>query len=642
MHRSSLRSAPPPIVPPCRYDARCRDWYVTGQNVANNEDDPLYMTPQYVFAGSSVSGISATLPLVNERTGEYIGQSIVDMSLQTAFDALTEEATPLVEGGFRLMVLAKGEVGTTLVGPGEDSAGAKSEDLVLQDPCGETENDPTAYRKILADMAAGKTDRTTFDRVNCGKVQTVNIAYAPVIVPIFRFLDPTNVSAGSIEYNSTVYSLALAETSDGLTVAFRANRRPIAEIVYIAIGTLLAFICITFAIVIYFTSWMTMSIAQPTNTLLSFVSTVNRNDTDVEDRQVPEITNGSLEVAQIRETFEKLFMMVRFATTSFYTGDLYQSWSSFREGLALFTTLHNEKAKGIANNDLGIVALAIYRTIHKIQVPILSGMSKTAVIEKGCKYFKDSIDSGEEALAKINQEEGWSIHYLVFMQQLSNRYFNRAMFLLTAKDDHPDPEEAERQGMMDLATCKDMDREVIDNGDREGFKGDLHEYFELLLSRIKGVLNLLKLGYEDEWGLDELFADARKVLVQALDDSTHALFRDMAPAGQMQRFDSALIEYYSHNGDTMEAARVAIRMLIEDEYVIGETALIALKALTDSVKNMSSEDLNGEDPSDVQSKLYSYRSMVSEAVSLQFSKKDEIRRASYNSCNAGDVLMECF
>uniref|UniRef100_A0A7S1DCC6 Uncharacterized protein n=1 Tax=Cyclophora tenuis TaxID=216820 RepID=A0A7S1DCC6_CYCTE len=295
--------------------------------------------------------------------------------------------------------------------------------------------------------------------------------------------------------------------------------------------------------------------------------------------------------------------------------------------------------------------LAMYRTMKQTGIPVFAGFTIDEIVQKGCKYFKDAIDAGEVALAAINEEEGWSTNYLIFMQQLSNRYFNRAMFLLTVRGDHPQPDDAKSQGLMDLSTCKDMDREVVDNGEREGFKGSFNEYFELLLSRIRGMLTLIKLGCceEDEWGLEELFEDARVALMGALDEPKHALFVQMEPAGQMQRLDFALIDYLlttsplaPTSSQEEEAARIAIRMLVEDEYVIGEAGSVALKALIDRVKGMSADELGGEDPSDVQAKLFQYRHKVTEAISLQFSKSEELRRASYYACNAGDFTMEFF
>eukprot|EP00540_Astrosyne_radiata_P022988 CAMPEP_0116852458 /NCGR_PEP_ID=MMETSP0418-20121206/17302_1 /TAXON_ID=1158023 /ORGANISM="Astrosyne radiata, Strain 13vi08-1A" /LENGTH=342 /DNA_ID=CAMNT_0004484619 /DNA_START=293 /DNA_END=1318 /DNA_ORIENTATION=+ len=341
--------------------------------------------------------------------------------------------------------------------------------------------------------------------------------------------------------------------------------------------------------------------------------------------------------------------MIRIGTVTFFSGDIQRANETFSEALDLFRKLENTKAMGIANNNLGNTMLTMYRTMKRIGADKMCDMSREQVIQKGIEYFKNAIDSGEEAIERINREEGWSTNYLVFMQQLSNRYFNRAIFLLTVRDDHPSPQEAESQGLMDLSTCKDMDREVVDNGDREGFKGDQDIHFELLLSRIQGVLMLLRLGYEDEWDLEDLFQDAEKELSRALRHPSQSLFLDIAPAGQMQRLENAHIDYFGLLGEKCEdeadkisnnlkAARLAIRMLVEDDYVIGEAAMLALKAVIDCLGN-DTMDIVDLDVSDAQAKLFQYRQMIGEAIALQYSE-NMVRREAFKASNMGDFNME--
>ena len=346
-------------------------------------------------------------------------------------------------------------------------------------------------------------------------------------------------------------------------------------------------------------------------------------------------------------------MLVKAANSAFFQGHLNKAYLTLHDAWMLFNKLDNRKAIGIANNNLGNVMLTMYRTMKKTSAPTLCGMSRKRIIMGGCTHFRIAIDTGEDALKYINDSEGWSENYLIFMQQLSNRYFNRAMFLLTVRDDHPRPHEAESQGLMDLMTCKDMDREVVDNGDREGFKGEKDVYFELLLGRIKGLLLLMKMGYEDDWGIDELFDGARVALVSALSSPEHTLFRDLEPAGQMQRLDSAMVEYYlllaskeedeeSRLDRVTKAASLGVRMLFEDDYVIGEAVLLALKALIDKTMACSSNDLGDEDPSDVRTTLFQYRQMISESIALSYGGKDLISREAFIAANMGDFSMEAF
>ena len=334
-------------------------------------------------------------------------------------------------------------------------------------------------------------------------------------------------------------------------------------------------------------------------------------------------------------------------------GELQTAYTTLHDAFVLFTRLGNRKAIAIANNNLGVLMLTMYRAMKKTNAPSMCKFSRKKVIHKGCVYLKAAIDLGETAIRRIYEDEGWSEKYLVFMQQVSNRYFNRGVFLLTVRRDHPRPELAEKQGLTDLATAKDMDREVVDNGDHEGFKGDLDVYFELLMSRIKGLLLLMKMGYEDPWGIDDLFDEARKAMVSALEMPGHPLFDDLAKAGQMQRLDSALIEYHLHmatqavedeerkNKHVRNAASIGVRMMIEDDYVIGEAAILALKALIDST-HLATDDEYGEDPSDIRTKLFQYRHRIGEILSLTYSSRDITSRACFNASNIGDVSMEVF
>jgi len=213
--------------------------------------------------------------------------------------------------------------------------------------------------------------------------------------------------------------------------------------------------------------------------------------------------------------------------------------------------------------------------------------------------------------------------------------------------------------LKDLTTSQDMDREVVDNGDMEGFKGEKDVHFELLLSRIKGLLVLKRLGYEDNWGIEDIFADARKELHAAKMQPEHKLFCDIEPAGQIQRLDSALLEHYRllseevHDEESRRkiksaSAKIGIRMLIEDDYLIGEAALLALQTVIEHTEYERGSQGIGqeEDPlsssSNVLEELYGYRHQISEAISLQFTRNDVFARETFMMSNLGDVSMECF
>lgn len=624
------------------YDPRCRPWYKGGKLTHTEGSDPLYVSPPYHYVGPSgysYVGQTAVLPLRDKE--RYIGQATLDFSVVPIIEALTQEETPLSGNGFHVLISTpRYDFGTdtdTVVGPdfdlmGDLAQGGKPsiEKSVLPfdvDACdngvGVGCDNLAEFQKIVEDMRAGMSESTRFTRTTAsGGSEVVFWAFSAVTLPSFSSLDNSDISRGVIEHSASIFSVALAETVPGLHDSFNSVHEELDRTVRIAIGVLATMISLALVCVVFMSARVTVSIISPVSQLLRLVTKINKRELNDD---FPEIYGRSSEVTKIHDTFERTYMVIRLANVAFFSGDLGKAYETLQNALALFTKLNNEKAIGIANNNLGNTMLSMYRTMKKTTAIEICGLTQVEVIANGVSYFKSSIDRGEDALAKIDQEEGWSTNYLVFMQQLSNRYFNRAVFLLAVKKDHPKPDEAEAQGFADLSTSKDMDREVVDNGDHQGFKGDGDVYFQLLLGRIKGILRLLETGHEDEWGVEELFEDARKELVAALQEPGHILFRNIEPAGQMQLLDTVLIEHYLCQKDNEKAALVAIRMLIEDDFVIAGAATWAIKALVNYIPILKGQDLGGDDPSDIQCALFQYRQRIAETLSPSQSPQSNLK-----------------
>jgi hypothetical protein len=220
------------------------------------------------------------------------------------------------------------------------------------------------------------------------------------------------------------------------------------------------------------------------------------------------------------------------------------------------------------------------------------------------------------------------------------------MFLLTSKNEHDHPDEAEQQGLSDLGIAKDMDREVVDDGERYGFKGDSDLHFDLLMGRIMGILQLLQLGYDDFWGIEELFSEALDAINHSISEPLEeSLFRAISPPGQMQRLDGALISYFLSEKfkNKRLAAQIAIRMLQEDQYVIRDAAILAINALIEFSIELTPKDLDGGDQSNLRSELFQYRRRISEASFIaKYNGKNGFLRERFKQCNQGDFFMEIF
>merc|ERR1712183_666828 len=159
--------------------------------------------------------------------------------------------------------------------------------------------------------------------------------------------------------------------------------------------------------------------------------------------------------------------------------------------LSMYVRLQNKKGISIACNNLGITMLTMYRTMKQANEYIYCGFDEHQIIQKGIGYFHEAIKLGEKAYDDFYDEHGWSPICLEFMQHLSNRYFNRAMFLLTVKNDHENPAELEELGCKDLEIAGDMDMEIIEYGNQAGWGvRTLDKLFEVTLTRSRGYLSL--------------------------------------------------------------------------------------------------------------------------------------------------------
>lgn len=152
---------------------------------------------------------------------------------------------------------------------------------------------------------------------------------------------------------------------------------------------------------------------------------------------------------------------------------------------------------------------------------------------------------------------------------------------MSVKDDHANPEEIQRLGFRDLEISRDMDAEIEAQGEESGWGSlnRLQKLFDVHLVRIRGYLVLLGDGYSDEWDVDDLFSDLFDMLAVESKKEYSALFDDVNYIGRLQLAETELIKYLLIKGDVVQAANIAIRMLMEDKHVFLDSETTSIKAL---------------------------------------------------------------
>jgi hypothetical protein len=571
------------------YDPRCREWYDTGRTRAIQHGDSLYVTTPYVFAGSDTIAQTATSPFIDPGTGAHIGQVLQDFTVTDIFSSLTSPSTPLL-GGFPLLLTPTTDIfgGDTVMGPGlNGSVSSQPASLAVMPYDQECGDDKRCMRRqqrfdeIAGSMKARNNSTEMFERTTAdGGTELVYMAYTPIVVKYLDPVDPSDFTRGARVTNHFIYSLGFAETVEGILEPFGAIQEEMQRQINVAIGILAAVIVVAVLATIGISYLVARSISEPMACLLELIRLVNRRDVDQDPPMVDQST-GSKESTNVSNTMESLYRVVRLANISFYAGDLEAAYRVLLDVLRLFKLIDNKKAIGVACNNLGNTMLAMYREMLTEDLEFKFGVTRQEIVAKGTACFQEAIQLGEEAYNTFYDREGWSVSCLDFMQHLSNRYFNRGMFLLTVKDDHPNPEEIRRLGFRDLEISRDMDAEIESQGEESGWGSlnRLQKLFDVRLVRIRGYLLLLGDGYPDEWEVDEKFNELFEMLAVESTNEESALFDDVLYIGRMQQVETVLIKYLLIKGNVGQAANIAIRMLMEDKYVFLDAEVMAIKAL---------------------------------------------------------------
>jgi len=341
-------------------------------------------------------------------------------------------------------------------------------------------------------------------------------------------------------------------------------------------------------------------------------------------------TFGCHELRSVASTMGTLHRIVQCANTAYFAGDVDKAYAVLSDSARLFKRLDNKKAVGVASNNLGNTMLAAYRTRIHTGGEQFCGMTRREIVLKGMAYFHQAIQLGEKAYDDFYEAEGWSPSCLDFMQHLSNRYFNRAMFLLTVKEDHDDPTEVETLGMRDLQIARDMDVEIVDQGTEVGWNvNTIGKLYNVSLNRARGHLLLLEIGYPDEWDIEELLEELFNTVHKEVKSKklSSDLFRELSPAGRMQQVETELMRYHVIKGNMDQASKIAIRMLMEDEFILPEAQIKAVDVLLRSVQ----ED---DDRMHVAGQLKHYKSW------LQHAKAKADRSRTPDETGTGDDVAE--
>jgi hypothetical protein len=266
------------------YPRSCRRWYDTGRKNAIKDNASLHVTAPYQFAHESIIAQSATSPLMDPRTGEHVGQVLLDFSSDSIFEALDKENIELSNGGFPILIAVQGdEKENTVTGPGflfGDAPREISELVLPQDYiCNTQECDENldGFADIVESMKKGEAGTTKFTRTTSdGGAETVHISYAPVIVKSIRPLNSSDFASGIEGSEYLIYSLGLCETEKTLLEPFEEIKEDVTKQINVGIVILSIGIVVAILFIVYVSYIVTASITEPMLYLLELIRCINR------------------------------------------------------------------------------------------------------------------------------------------------------------------------------------------------------------------------------------------------------------------------------------------------------------------------------------------------------------------------------
>jgi hypothetical protein len=254
---------------------------------------------------------------------------------------------------------------------------------------------------------------------------------------------------------------------------------------------------------------------------------------------------------------------------AFFSGKLKRAYKFLTDALSLFRSAGDQKAIGIAANNLGNTCMAIRN--QKLSTNRCFRIDGKCVQNQALVSYSEAIESATNEYDYISNTGNDDLRAKL-KEQLANRYFNRGLFFLLTAGDACAAEEGTERGRQDLLKARALDAEVRDIWveTRKVHKNSV-QYFERLLRRANGLIGLLMLKNTAEggsWNVAELLDEADSVLFVVWNMLGSPLFDSMSPTGRRQQLEATAIRYEMCRGNTREAARISHRILTNDEYII--------------------------------------------------------------------------
>lgn len=561
------------------FDPRCRSWYATGRETYLRDEAAVHLTAPYKFASNSQVATSITSPIANPSTGDYAGQVLLDyihIGLDNSVRTLREPLSFLITPDEDVLG------GDTVVGPNKSMAwdSAPIGDLLfLHEP--DSSNRDHFEREVLPLMkGGGKGQKDFYWTKSDGSIERICLFFAPVSGRTMLAMAPDDFSVGVKVSDSLVYSVGVGRPCDDIKLPFRTVEDDVNEdltanrTVYLAINLTSSVLFIVFSAI------AAACIARPMIRLLKIVSSTNKGEfVD----SIPPLDGGCKEVQAVYNTFAKLTKIVRVSNTAFFSGNLEMAHHFVSDALSLYRKINDQKAIGIACNNLANTLFAM-RYEQMDNVHCCEGSADACTITEALALYDEAVELGS-IVFNDTPEGDLKVNYAI---QLSDRLFNRGLYLLFIDGYECAPKDSRERGYGDVTVARNLHYDIRDYllENRQLFAG-ASSYFSRLLRRINCLAAFYDdVGLREIWDAEVLLDEADQLAAAAWGAETQCpLFREVSKIGRRQQLESSAILLAMHSDDHVQAAKLGMRMLVEDVFVLESSFVRAAGALVRVMKD---------------------------------------------------------
>lgn len=316
-----------------------------------------------------------------------------------------------------------------------------------------------------------------------------------------------------------------------------------------------------------------MLVTRPIITLLEIVQEI-QSKKFYED--IPPLLGGCREVEQVYSIFSRLNKIVMVSNTAFFSHNLDRANYFLRTALGLFQKISDEKAIGIASNNLGNTLFAILYESKNKDEPHICDHDNSCAVQQALEHYNKAVSIGQKGFDLALVESRY-----FYAERLADRLFNRGLFLVFCSDFACAPADAKARGYEDISRACQLHYELKDYLlEKKLLFDQAASYWNRLFRRINCLLAFYHdQGLRDIWDAETLLDEADQLVMAAWEIPNAPLFQQVTPLGRRQQLEGSAILLCLQIGQEEQAFRLAMRMFVEDEYLLESSFIPAAECL---------------------------------------------------------------